>query len=226
MLDTAYGVETPEGVALGVSPAGLPVRFLAWSIDFLIRAVVYLGLAMFLPSLGDFGVGLYVVTLFLVEWFYPVFFEIYYQGQSPGKRQMGIRVLQDNGVPIGWSSSLIRNLLRGVDFFPLMYGAGIVSMLVSKNFQRLGDLAAGTLVVYTTPPRVSAALGEVQSAPPPVHLHLEEQRAIVEFAERGPGLSEARAAELASIITQQTGASGEAATRRLYEIAAWIQGRR
>lgn len=89
--------------------------------------------------------------LFLLEWFYPIIFEVYRQGQTPGKKVMAIKVLQDNGIPVGWPTSLIRNLLRAVDFLPMMYGFGVVSMLIARNFRRLGDLAAGTLVVYVEP---------------------------------------------------------------------------
>ena len=226
MLETAYAIETPEGVNLELSPAGLVVRCLAWSTDLLIRAVFYVAFAMSLPLLGDFGFGLFLLVMFLLEWFYPVFFEIYRRGQTPGKRAMGIKVLQDSGIPVGWTTSLIRNLLRVVDFLPLFYGFGIVSMLLTKDFRRLGDLAAGTLVVYAEPPRQTIILPEVQPHPPPVGLHLREQRAVLDFAERGPGLSDARAEELANLAAPLTQTEGEAGITRLYEIANWLQGRR
>ena len=226
MLETAYAIETPEGVNLELSPAGLVVRWLAWGIDLLIRAVFYTAFGMTLPWLGDFGFGLFLVVLFLLEWFYPVFFEIYRHGQTPGKRVMGVKVLQDSGIPVGWTTSLIRNLLRVVDFLPLFYGFGIVSMLLTKDFRRLGDLAAGTLVVYAEPPRKTVVLPDVQAHPPPVGLRLLEQRAVLNFAERGPGLSAARAEELANLATPLTQAGGEAGITRLYQIANWLQGRR
>lgn len=226
MLETAYAIETPEGVNLELSPAGLVVRWLAWSIDLLIRAVFYAAFGMVLPFLGGFGIGLFLLVMFLLEWFYPVLFEVYRRGQTPGKSAMGIRVLQDSGIPVGWTTSLIRNLLRVADFLPFLYGFGIVSMLLTKDFRRLGDLAAGTLVVYAEPPRETVSLPDVRAYPPPVSLRLLEQRAVLNFAERGPGLSTARAQELANLVKPLTHAQGQAAITQLYGIANWLQGRR
>ena len=226
MLETAYVIETPEGVRLELSPAGLVVRCLAWGIDLLIRMVVYVVVAMGLSLTGNMGDGLFLLVLFLLEWFYPVIFEVYREGQTPGKRAMAIKVLQDNGIPVGWTTSLIRNLLRTVDFLPVMYGFGIVSMLLSRDFRRLGDLAAGTLVVYVEPTRQSIHLPRVQPHPPPVVLPLPEQRAVLNFAERAPRLSEARAEELANLIQPLTQSEGRSSITRLYQIANWLQGRR
>ena len=227
MLETAYAIETPEGVNLELSPAGVVVRSLAWSIDFLIRVVVYVASLTLLPLFfGKFGVGLFSVAVFLLEWFYPVFFEVYRKGQTPGKRAMGIRVLQDSGIPVGWITSLLRNLLRFVDFLPVLYGFGLVSMLLTKDFRRLGDLAAGTLVVYTEPPRKTVVLPQAKPHLPPVGLRLREQRAVLNFAERSPGLSDARAEELANLAKPVTQTTGQQGITRLYEIANWLQGRR
>ena len=226
MLETAYAIETPEGVNLELSPAGLVVRCLAWTIDLLIRVVVFGAFGLVLAFLGGFGFGLFFLVWFLLEWFYPVLFEIYRRGQTPGKSAMGIKVLQDSGIPVGWTTSLIRNLLRVVDFLPFLYGFGIVSILLTKDFRRLGDLAAGTLVVYTEPPRQTVPLPKVEPNPPPVGLRLLEQRAVLNFAERGPALSDARAEELANLVQPLTQCEGQTAIRRLYEIANWLQGRR
>lgn len=226
MLDTAYAIETPEGVNLQLSTAGPVVRFLAWALDTVIRIAGYVVIASVFSNLGDFGVSLILLSLFLIEWLYPVFFEVYWSGQTPGKRALGVRVLQDSGVPVGWAASLIRNLLRVVDFLPFAYGFGLVSMLVTQDFKRLGDLAAGTVVVYSDPPKEAIDLPDAQPAPPATSLRLEEQRAVVNFAERGPGLSEARAVELANIAQPLTGAAGEVAIMRLYQIANWLLGRR
>jgi uncharacterized RDD family membrane protein YckC len=226
MLDTAYAIETPEGVNLELSAAGPVVRFMAWAIDFFIRAVAYLILAIVFGNLGEFGMGLFLVALFLIEWFYPVLFEVYNRGQTPGKRAMSIKVLQDDGVPIGWATALIRNLLRTVDFLPLFYCFGVFSMLLTPNFKRLGDLAAGTVVVYTERPRETVTLADARATPPGTSLRLAEQRAVLNFAERAPGLSQARAEELADIASVLTGLKGASGIGRLYEIANWLQGRR
>ena len=226
MLDTAYSIETPEGVNLELSTAGLVVRFLAWTIDLLIRVMAYLILAVAFGSFGDFGTGLFLVALFLIEWLYPVLFEVYKQGQTPGKKAMKIKVLQDDGVPVGWATSLIRNLLRTVDFLPLFYCFGIVSMLLTRDFKRLGDLAAGTVVVYANPLSEVVTLPKAKPMPPGKTLRLAEQRAVLNFAERAPGLSQARAEELADIAGVLTQTQSRAGIDRLYAIANWLQGRR
>ena len=226
MLDTAYSIETPEGVNLELSTAGLVVRFLAWTIDLLIRVMAYLILAVAFGSFGDFGTGLFLVALFLIEWLYPVLFEVYKQGQTPGKKAMKIKVLQDDGVPVGWATSLIRNLLRTVDFLPLFYCFGIVSMLLTRDFKRLGDLAAGTVVVYANPLSEVVTLPKAKPMLPGKTLRLAEQRAVLNFAERAPGLSQARAEELADIAGVLTQTQSRAGIDRLYAIANWLQGRR
>ena len=90
LLDTRLGVETPEGVVLELRPAGLTARFGAFSIDLAVRAVVYSLLAITLGMLGRFGTGVSLVLVFLVEWFYPVFFEVWNRGATPGKRALNI----------------------------------------------------------------------------------------------------------------------------------------
>ena len=119
MLDTVYSIETPEGVELDLRLSGIPSRMLAWIIDTFIRFGLYLALSIGLSWGGEFGLGIYLILLFLIEWFYPVFFEVISDGMTPGKRAMGIRVVHSNGTPIGWSASITRNLLRFIDFLPL-----------------------------------------------------------------------------------------------------------
>jgi len=226
MLDTLRDIETPEGVELGLRVAGLPVRTMAWFIDALIRFGIYVGLAVLLPVLGRFGVGIMLVAFFLVEWFYPVLFEVLRDGATPGKRSMGIKVVHDDGTPIGWSASLVRNLLRAVDFLPMLYGFGIVTMLLNRDFKRLGDLAGGTLVIHAdrlgTPPALPGAKPE----PPPLALDSAEQHALVRFAERANTLTPERAEELADILAPLTGTRGEPGIRRVLQYANYLVGRR
>jgi uncharacterized RDD family membrane protein YckC len=226
MLDTVYTIETPEGVGLELKTAGPVVRFYAWAMDLFVRLVVYLVLAASLPYFGDFGLGALLIGLFLIEWLYPVLFEVYGHGQTPGKRAMRLTVLQDDGVPVGWSASLVRNLLRTVDFLPACYGLGLLSMLLNRDFKRLGDLAAGTIVVYEDAAPAAVEMPDSAAVAPAVGLRLAEQRAILNFAQRAPALSPARARELAEMAAPLTGARGEGAIERLYEIANWLQGRR
>lgn len=227
MLDTIRSYETPEGIALSLRIAGPVVRSCAWAIDMLIRAGLYLAIAIPFSFLGGLGFGLMLVLFFLIEWFYPVLFEMR-QGATPGKKAMGLEVIQENGTPLSWSASLIRNLLRAADFLPFLYAAGLVSMLLSRNFQRLGDLAAGTLVVYRGGTVVRPVLPDVLPVHPPGHFSREEQRSLLEFAERAPQLSPARRVELAEILGDLSGKRGEPAVDELLAYASWLtqgQGR-
>ena len=146
LLDTRYQVETPEGIDLILRPAGVVPRALAFAIDLLIRGALLGALFTILALLGQFGMGLGTILLFLVTWWYMVLFEVLNQGRSPGKQMMGLRVVHDDGTPVGWAASLTRNLLRFVDILPFGYTLGILSCLNHPAFKRLGDIAAGTVV--------------------------------------------------------------------------------
>jgi uncharacterized RDD family membrane protein YckC len=212
LLDTARAVETPEGVTIDLRVAGPVPRSLAFAIDFGIRALAYLGLAVGLATLGRFGTGVLLIAFFGLEWFYPVLFEVYGQGATPGKRMLGLRVVHDDGVPVGWSGAMIRNLLRAVDFLPFFYACGLVSILLTRDFKRLGDLAARTVVVYgetATPP---LHLPEATPRPPPVRFTLAEQQAILAFAARVPSLTDERAEELAAIVRDVVRDEGDVRT--------------
>lgn len=223
MLDTYRAIETPEGVELRLRVAGPVARSLAWLIDLLIRGAVYFVLAMGLSQLGKFGIGLLLVSLFLFEWFYPVLFEVYRHGQTPGKRALGLRVVDDDGTPVGWSASMIRNLLRFVDFLPVLYGFGLVSMLLHADFKRLGDIAAGTRVVYQDGKSHAPAVPDDAARAPRYPLNLDEQRAVIGFAERSHSLSPERSAELAAIAVPH--AAPTAAIHQLYATANWLLGK-
>ena len=216
-IDTLRVFETPEGVDLGLRLAGPVPRAAAFVIDLLIRAALYLVLTP-LMALAGLGGGLVLLALFLTEWFYPVWFEVR-SGATPGKRALGLAVVHDDGTPVGPSASLIRNLLRAVDFLPLFYGVGLVSMLVDRDFRRLGDLAAGTLVIYAECPPVERRIPEYSPCAPAGRLDIEMQRAILDYAERSPRLSAPRRVELAELAT---GDRGDAAVARLLGIANWL----
>ena len=234
VIDSARAIETPEGVVLELRPAGPVVRALAWAIDMAIRFGVYMGLGMLLPLLGGAGLGLWLILMFLLEWFYPVVFEVKAHGQTVGKMALGIRVLCDDGTPIGWSQSTVRNFLRFADFLPVMYGAGLVSMLLQRDFKRLGDLAAGTLVVYAErrAPRQPARQAEPGAGTgepallPPLPLTLDEQQALVAFAARRRELTEERSEELGDLLEPLTGSRGPEALARLRGLASILAGER
>lgn len=223
-LDTRYQVETPEGIDLPLRPAGLMPRALAFTIDLGIRGLVLGVLFFILAFFGELGIGLGSILLFVVSWWYMVLFEVLRQGRSPGKQMMGLRVVQDDGRPIGWSASLIRNLLRFVDMLPFGYAFGAVSCLQHPAFKRLGDLAAGTLVVYREQPVKRPALPQVQPLRPPFALSLNEQRAVLGFAERQAELSEARVNELATILATPLNVQPPRAVAELNGIARGLLG--
>lgn len=225
MIDSRCAVETPEGVELEFSPAGPVPRILAWLVDLAIRAAGYLALATGLAALGQAGMGLMLIGLFLIEWFYPVVFEVLAQGQTPGKKLLGLRVLREDGAPVGWSRSLVRSLLMTVDFLPLGYAAGLAAMALGGRGQRLGDLAAGTVVVHAESAAARPApVPAGAPLPPPLPLTLPEQRAVIGFAERAPALTPERARELADLLEPLTGAQGEAGVERLYAMARHLRG--
>ncbi len=200
ILDTMLDRETPEGIELDLRLAGPVVRAWAWALDFLVHWVLYIGMGMFAGFLGETGIGLMLIGAFLIEWFYPVFFEMFFAGQTPGKMAFGIQVVRDDGTPLDWHASLTRNILRVVDFLPLFYFAGTLSMMLNRRFQRLGDLAAGTIVIYKEK-REKAATDIPQSDPqaPPMALSGTEQRVLLDYSRAVSRLSPARSMELAQL---------------------------
>ncbi|MBB2494672.1 RDD family protein [Aquipseudomonas ullengensis] len=224
LLDTRYQVETPEGIDLALRPAGLVVRALAFALDLLARGAILLVAFIVLSVLGQFGMGLGTILFFLVNWWYPVLFEVLYQGRTPGKKAMGLRVVHHDGTPVGWGSSLTRNLLRFVDMLPMGYCLGALSCLSNTTFKRLGDLAAGTLVVYRDEESLRPPLPDADAERAPFALTLADQRAILGFAERQSGLSSARRTELAAILAEPLECLPEHAEARLNSIARGLLG--
>jgi len=227
VLDTTRRVATPEGIELTLRLAGPVPRALAWAIDLAIRLAILFAVAMLAALLGRAGGGLILLTAFFVEWLLPAWFEAAWNGQTPGKRMMGIAVLNDDGTPLRWPAALTRNLLRAVDFLPLFYGVGLVAMLANRDFKRLGDLAAGTVVVYSNE-KITAdrRIPEAAAIVPPVALDLDEQRALLELAERSTSLTQERFEELAELPRPLVGnLEGPRAAARLLGIANHIAGR-
>ena len=219
MLDTRYPVETPEGVELSLFPAGILSRGLAFVVDLLIRMAIVLTLFYGLSLLEKFGFGIAMIVYFLVEWFYPVFFEMLKQGVTPGKKGFHLRVMKVDGTPITFSDSIIRNLLRAADFLPFMYVAGILSMVLTRRFQRLGDLAAGTVVVYAEKKQSNLPEIKEQAKSNNLALSLEERRALIDFAERDPTISQDRLRELANILQPILHVDGDRAVVAIRQIA-------
>jgi uncharacterized RDD family membrane protein YckC len=226
MLDTTRRVATPEGIELTLRLAGPVPRAMAWAIDLAIRFAVIMAVGMVALQFGEAGMGVMLLAAFFVEWLLPAWFEAAWRGQTPGKRAMGLAVLNDDGTPVRWPAALTRNLLRAVDFLPFFYGIGLAAMLVSRDFKRLGDLAAGTVVVYQAEKAAHENIPETAPVAPPVPLNLEEQRAVLELAERSPTLTRERLEELAELPTPLVGTlDGERAAARLLGMANYLAGR-
>ena len=223
-LDTYYQVETPEGIDLTLRPAGFFARGIAFAIDLIIRGLLMLALGILLLFLDKFGKGLMLIFFFLVNWWYMVLFEVLNQGRSPGKQLLGLRVVHADGTPIGWGASLTRNLLRFVDMLPVAYSVGLICCLSNKTFKRLGDLAAGTLVVYRETTPKAPELPQVPPIPSPIRFSLLEQRAVIGFAERHQHLSQARRDELAAILAQPLNCAPDQAEQELHGIARGLIG--
>ena len=144
-------ITTPEGVELELQLAGLGSRFIAQTIDLLIKitAIILVGIA--LSVLGLTGVAIMIPAFALILYAYDVVFETFSNGRTPGKRAAKLRVVRVGGEPVDFMSSAIRNVLRLVDGLPTSYVPGMISILATKKNQRLGDLAAGTIVIHEDP---------------------------------------------------------------------------
>lgn len=229
VLDTAVAAETPEGILLELRPAGLSARFYALLIDWFIRLIAAYVVAIVTGFMGGFGVGFWLIFYFLLEWFYPVLFELSRSGATPGKRTVGIKVVMDDGLPITPAASLTRNLLRVADFLPFGFGAGLVSILLRRDCKRLGDLAAGTLVVHQPRKPPAVRLDGVAPVAPALSLAPRDQAALVALAARAPTLTAERLDELAAIAAAASGdagGAGPAVTRRVLGVAQWVLGKR
>jgi uncharacterized RDD family membrane protein YckC len=162
--DDYLSIATPENVAFGYTIAGLGSRFLAALVDTLIILVLQLlvnvTLILIVVNIFDvqlfsgeldqtaaWAVGVLGLIAFGFFWGYYIFFEMLWNGQSPGKRLIGLRVIRKDGTPITLTEAIVRNLIRLIDFLPAYYGVGVVAIFVDGQSRRLGDMAAGTLVV-------------------------------------------------------------------------------
>jgi uncharacterized RDD family membrane protein YckC len=225
LVDTLTLVETPEGISLRLRAAGVMPRAAAWAIDFALRLVVMWIFSIAFALLGDLGMALYLILLFGLFWVYPVLFEVLNDGQSPGKRALGLRVVNANGTPVGWVPSIVRNLMRSVDMLPLFYAFGLVAGFVDRHSRRFGDMVADTLVVHVDNPHGHSSAPDVPAVQSPLPLPAAEQGAIVAFAERTKQLTPERQQELANLLQPLTQARGAVGVQRLLGLASSFLGR-
>jgi uncharacterized RDD family membrane protein YckC len=150
-IDDRITIATPEGVDLELTLAGVGSRFVSALVDFTLQIVLLVGVSGVGAAVGAFGNGygsvVVLLASFLVFAAYDVLFEVFAAGRTPGKRLNGLRVVRLDGSPVTFFTSAVRNVLRLVDILPGMYLVGIATILVTRQNQRLGDVAAGTLVV-------------------------------------------------------------------------------
>jgi uncharacterized RDD family membrane protein YckC len=248
-LDSAskLTVETPEQIGIDFELAGLGSRLLAALIDMLCM-LLFLIIAMAIALSGRAGEDeswkrvaenasshepwtrglsvaatiLVMLSVFVVAWGYYIICEMVTGGSSPGKRALGLRVIRDNGLPIGFTQSMLRNLVRIVDFLPWGYGVGLIAVFASRRSQRLGDMVAGTLVVRVAGGQLDPrAVMPLPLAPPPGSpyapaspgplLPVERDLVLRFIARSGSMLPEARAAlarQIAAPLAQRLGRTG------------------
>ncbi|MBI5878027.1 MAG: RDD family protein [Chloroflexi bacterium] len=199
-MSNSYVIETPENIAFGYDVAGIGSRFLATLIDSLIQGTLYV-IAIVAVSLADYlgythsiprdlqpwlAAGL-IAAIFFIQFGYFLLFEIVMHGQTPGKRLFNLQVVKENGYPLSVIDSILRNLVRIIDFFPVGYGVGLVAMFLNERARRLGDYAAGTIVVKLRDDVKLADLATVPvSTAPAVEL---------------PGLENLRPADIETVIS-------------------------
>jgi len=214
-LDNTVEVETPEHVRFRFRVAGPTRRAWAYLIDLLVR----LGILLVLEIVLVLATGQHLrsgkaimssgtlLSLFVIEWGYFVAFEAAWNGTTPGKRALRLRVVKAGGYPLSFMDTVLRNLLRTADFLPVGYLLGLVAMTWDGRFARLGDRAAGTMVVIEDPVRVAPSItldppgtsAEMASLPHRIVLPLPEREAI-ELLLRRRDLSPARRMELAGLL--------------------------
>jgi uncharacterized RDD family membrane protein YckC len=195
-------IETPEQTALEFPLAGIGSRFLALAADTLLQlavawivimvfAVSAISLSLFSKVAGIWTFAIMVFVLFSVQFGYFALFEALWNGQTPGKRWTHLRVIKDSGRPISAYDAILRNLLRIVDSLPTMYATGLITMLISKENKRVGDYAAGTVVVHEKPLEGVGSIWQQSETPaqplatgPLPQLTVEELQLVEAFLDR------------------------------------------
>jgi uncharacterized RDD family membrane protein YckC len=223
-IDSVFVVETPEGIQLPLRVAGLTSRVLANLIDQLIIGAIMYGLlvggGLLALALGKAVFGFVLIALLVTYWFYPVVFEMAFRGQTIGKRALRLMVVQTNGAPVGWRNSVTRALLLAIDVCPLVSAP---LMLWTRRFQRLGDIAADTMVIYLPRGRKLESLPD-EPAGLAGQFTPEENRAALALAQRRGSLADARSREIVEPLAAVWGVPPEVAIQRLYGHARFIAG--
>ncbi len=237
-------IDTPESVDLSLEPAGFGSRFLAAFVDGLVQAAGVLSIVLMLIPLQlffRFGglagglssaavTGILLVLLGLLFVLYKPLMEAIWNGQTVGKRAAGIRVVRSNGLPVGVLAVIIRNLLRIVDYLPVYYLIGSICVLATERNQRLGDMAASTVVIKEKKPVVPAVPAQLSHKPTcnlnvlqqyVLPLHEADLVAARGYWQRRSGFDEATRQRLARVIAEGL-AVRMGWTEPLPEVAEWF----
>jgi uncharacterized RDD family membrane protein YckC len=218
-------IETPEQTALEFPLAGIGSRFLALAADTLLQMAVFWVLIMIVAIFASFtslfsgSRGLWTFAIlfliaFSIQFGYFAFFEALWNGQTPGKRWTHLRVIKDSGRPISAYDAILRNLIRIVDYLPTLYATGVITMLISSENKRVGDYAAGTVVIHEKPLQGVSSIWQGPAKPvqpiaagPLPQLTVEELQLVEAFLNRRsslePDVRRAMARQIADRLGQQ-----------------------
>jgi uncharacterized RDD family membrane protein YckC len=221
-MDRTLDVRTPESIEFSYDLAGVGSRFLAVMIDLCIQVAIALlciwglflvGLksAPHLPHAAtrlstSIGLAFVIAVIFLIFFGYFIIFEAMWNGQTPGKKALGIRVVRDGGYPLDWGASLVRNLVRVGEAAAAFYAISVVVAVLSPQNKRVGDLAAGTIVVRDSRIDSPAALLEEMRTPTyaaTAYVSGQERALIRRFLDRRADLIPARRADLAHQLAER-----------------------
>jgi uncharacterized RDD family membrane protein YckC len=220
-MERSVEVSTGESVAFSYELAGLGSRFLAVFIDLTIQVSVAVVVVVLLIWAGStipdlrasarltrtdkiaeaIAIGLVVFAMFLLFFGYFIFFETVWNGRTPGKRALGIRVVRDGGFPVDFSSALVRNCVRVVEAMLGFYAISAACALLSPQNRRLGDMAAGTIVVRDSAAQERPSASELRTDDPLVReLPDSERDLVLRYVERRASLADAPRRALARSI--------------------------
>jgi uncharacterized RDD family membrane protein YckC len=219
-------IETPEQTSLEFPLAGIGSRFLAIAADTLLQIAAFWVLIMvwailrfsfaslYFGRTGLWTVAILLFIAFSIQFGYFAFFEALWNGQTPGKRWTHLRVIKDSGRPISVYDAILRNLIRIVDYLPTLYATGVITMLISSENKRVGDYAAGTVVIHEKPLQGVSSIWQSPATPaqpiaagPLPQLTVEELQLVEAFLNRRsslePDVRRAMARQIADRLGQQ-----------------------
>lgn len=165
--DDRLTLASAEGIDIDLHLAGLGSRSAALLIDLVVQTLTIWLVALIASQFGDAGVAIFSVASFLVFFGYPVIGEVFAGGRTVGKAWMRLVVVSADGTPVRFRASVIRNLVRLIDALPGVYTVGMVAILFSGRNQRVGDMAAGTLVLHKVRAHRPTAEGGIGGLVPP-----------------------------------------------------------